>query len=165
MRTAHLLGLALVLSAFASQASAQGTTQIASTPADHAWWPSAQEHTAPLALHTRDDQRLASWYIDHLGFKLAGVAGPVRGGGSQTRATTVYHGGVVLQLEHAKARAPQTLVVTVRDFSAQLRALEAAGIAVQTQGARSAQLRDPEGNLIQLVDGAPPPALATRSAR
>jgi catechol 2,3-dioxygenase-like lactoylglutathione lyase family enzyme len=151
---------ALGIATLSSQASAQGTTQVASTPPEHSWWPSSAR-AQPVALRTRDDQRLASWYIEHLGFKLAGQAGAVRGGGARASTTTVYQNGVVLQLEHAKANPAQTVRIPVADLAGKLRTLEKAGVPILTQGARSAQLRDPEGNLIELVDGSPPRALAS----
>lgn len=156
-----LSALAVTALASASSASAQGTTQVASSARE--WWPSTQEHvrSAPVALRARDDQKLASWYVEHLGFQIAGRVAAVRGGGAQTPETTIYHQGVVLQVQTAKAKAPQRLTIAVRDLPAQLQALEKAGITIQAQGARSAQLRDPEGNLIQLVDdGTHPQALA-----
>lgn len=163
MRTVQLgraTTLAMILSAFVSVgAAAQGSPDIASTPFDRRFPSTARQ---PIrALHVTvlasDDARLASWYAEHLGFRVSGHSSVKREDGSRASVTSVTLDELTINFERAAGPAAnvasrQRIALGVRDLPGQLRALQKAGVgSTPAQPSRSAQIRDPEGNVVELV--------------
>jgi catechol 2,3-dioxygenase-like lactoylglutathione lyase family enzyme len=158
--------LAVILSAVVSVgASAQGSPDIASTPFDRRFPSTARQ---PIrALHVTvlagDDARLASWYVDHLGFRVSARSTVERADGSHASVTSVTLDELTISFERAAASTPtasgasrQRIALAVRDLPGQLRVLHRAGISsTPAQPTRSVQVRDPEGNVIELVQDRP----------
>jgi len=112
------------------------------------------EHTA---IATEDPEKLAGWYVDILGFRIAHRYS----GNVFVRAED----GTMLELIPSEGPAVETgvktpgirhLAVAVKDYDAGVKQLEDKGVEifnrVDADGNRLAFFRDPEGNILHLID-------------
>jgi glyoxylase I family protein len=114
------------------------------------------EHTA---IASPNPERLARWYVEHLGFRIN-----YQSKNSRTCFVKAPDGSMIeiIEAPAAASAAPDLnapgirhLALTVTDFDAACRRLNKAGIAFLTEPVRgknsTAFFRDPDGNILHLL--------------
>ena len=114
------------------------------------------EHTA---IASPDPEKLAQWYVDHLGFRVN-----YHSASSKTTFVKAPNGSMFEIIVSAGERPPQTLkdpglrhvAITVDDFDAAYGKLKAEGVEfisepVDSKGNRLVFFKDPDGNFLHLL--------------
>ena len=115
------------------------------------------------AIASRDAEKLAAWYSEHLEFKLAAS---VENGAGKPRTCFVHLNGNFIEIMPSAKELPERdntdhglshLAILVSDFDAAVAKLNAAGTRKEGAecagpwGSRIQFYRDPEGNLFHLL--------------
>lgn len=111
------------------------------------------------AIASPDPERLAQWYVEHLGFRIN-----YQSASSRTTFVRAANGSMIEMIASAGGRSPQTLkdpglrhlAILVDDFDAALAKLKAQGVQfvgepTESKGNRVVFFTDLDGNFLHLL--------------